>query len=197
MAQPMRQPVRPNCRKLIEQRIRAARPPWEVAGVDYAVGVPTGTTLKDPTLISMSGVSVDTTNRLIRITGNNVTLSGYDFSLHGGYGVLVTGANDTITNSNFALGTYQGAYEIYEPTSGAGGLTITNCVFDETGNGQGNNESGVIAYGASGTITLQYNQFENIPQHVLEMTQASGTTASLVYEDNLIENGGIEARRAS
>ena len=39
-------------------------------------------------------------------------------------------------------------------------------VFDETGNGQGNNESGVIAYGASGTITLQYNQFENFPQHV-------------------------------
>ena len=47
----------------------AVRPPWEVAGVDYAVGVPTGTTLKDPTLrISMSGVSVDTTNRLILVT---------------------------------------------------------------------------------------------------------------------------------
>ena len=170
----------------------AVRPSWMVAGVDYYVGLPTGTVLNDPTLISMAGVSVDTTNHLIRITGNNVTLSGYDFSLHGGYGVLVTGANDTITNSNFGLGTYQGAYEIYEPTSGGGGLTITNCTFNETGTGQGNSESGIIAYGAPGTITLQYNLFENFPQHVLEMTQSAGTTASLVYEYNLIENGGIQ-----
>src|SRR5208337_722431 len=38
------------------------RPPWQVAGVDYAAGVPSGTTLKDPSTVAMAGVSVNTTN---------------------------------------------------------------------------------------------------------------------------------------
>src|SRR5262249_43812194 len=33
----------------------AVRAPWQVAGVDYAVGVPVGTTLRDPATISMAG----------------------------------------------------------------------------------------------------------------------------------------------
>jgi len=31
------------------------RPPWKVAGVDYAVGVPAGTALADPTTIFDTG----------------------------------------------------------------------------------------------------------------------------------------------
>ena len=63
----------------------AARPPWQVAGVDYAVGVPSGMTLKDPATINMAGVSVNAASHLIVMSGNNVTLSGYDFSLEGGW----------------------------------------------------------------------------------------------------------------
>ena len=43
----------------------ASRPAWGVAGVDYHVGVPQGLALKDPTTISMAGVSVDATNSRI------------------------------------------------------------------------------------------------------------------------------------
>ena len=69
----------------------ASIPQWEVAGVDYAVGVPTGTALKDPSTISMAGVSVNTTTRVVDITGSNITLNGYDFSLHGGYVIYIGG----------------------------------------------------------------------------------------------------------
>ena len=40
------------------------------------------------------------------------------------------------------------------------------------------------------TVTLEYNWFKNFPQHVLELTQGSGTSFSLVYKYNLIDQGG-------
>src|SRR3954468_17404608 len=67
----------------------AVRPTWNVAGVDYYVGTPIGTVLKDPTSISMAGVSVDKSAHIIRVGGSNVTLSGYDFGLNGGWQVNV------------------------------------------------------------------------------------------------------------
>ena len=69
----------------------SVRPAWQVAGVDYAVGVPTNMTLKDPTVAANlpAGVSIDTTNHVIDITKNNVTLNGFDFSLHGGWGIVI------------------------------------------------------------------------------------------------------------
>src|SRR4051812_26172243 len=83
----------------------AARPGWDVAGVDYAVGIPTGAVLKDPASISMAGVSVDANAHAVHVTGNNVTLSGYDFSGGGGWTVYVdSGTNITIQNSNFLVG---------------------------------------------------------------------------------------------
>ena len=54
---------------------------WQVAGVDYAVGVPAGTVLKDPMTINMAGVSLDVADQIANVTGNNVVLSGYHFSL--------------------------------------------------------------------------------------------------------------------
>ena len=86
----------------------SVRPAWQVAGVDYAVGVPTNMTLKDPTVAANlpAGVSINSTNHVIDITANNVTLNGYDFSLHGGWGINidpgVTGT--TIENCNFSMG---------------------------------------------------------------------------------------------
>src|SRR5262245_3500374 len=54
------------------------QPPWSVAGVGYYVGVPTNITLKDPSTIAMAGVSIK--GHEIDITGNNVTLNGYNFN---------------------------------------------------------------------------------------------------------------------
>src|SRR5271168_4859360 len=56
----------------------------KIAGVDYYVGIPSGTTLMDWQSISQTGVSVDSSNSVVTIMADNVTLSGIDFSLHGG-----------------------------------------------------------------------------------------------------------------
>lgn len=79
------------------------RPPWHVAGVDYYSGCPLNTILKDPASISMAGVSI--AGQQLTVSGNNITLDSYDFSLEGGWFVHVTGNNCTITNNFWRIGT--------------------------------------------------------------------------------------------
>ena len=134
-----------------------ARAPWKVAGVDYSVGYPSGTVLKDPATISMAGVSVSPGQVLI--TGDNITLDGYDFSLNGGYGVFIAGTahNTTITNSNFKVGSQHQAPIVWEGQN----LTVTNNVLD------GNNDTSVgpagliEGFSPSGTLTVKYNWLKN------------------------------------
>ena len=82
------------------------RPPWEVAGVDYAVGVPSGTTLKDWWTLSGPGISVDKVTGVVLVTNTTgVTLDGIDFSLHGGANVaFVNSPGGVVENSKFAVG---------------------------------------------------------------------------------------------
>ena len=87
----------------------AARPSWNVAGVDYHVGIDSGVTLRDPTpggvldpALAALGVTLSGAN--IYVNGNNQTISGWDFSLHGGYSLKIEGNNDTVKNNKFALG---------------------------------------------------------------------------------------------
>jgi hypothetical protein len=167
-------------------RVYVLRSPCHVAGVDYAVG-PQQIPTKDPATISMAGVSVDKSTRTVIITGNNVTLDGYDFSSQGGYQVYISGANDTISNSNFVLGSNTGGYLI-DGGSSASKLTISNNTMDAS---SGGNETSLIGFAGSGAIILENNWFKNFPQHVLELIQGPGTTFSVVYKYNLIENGGV------
>ena len=76
----------------------AVRPPWYVAGVDYAVGPHPGVALKDPTTINMAGVVLDSTHRWVMITRDGITLNGYDFTLSGGWTLVIEAADVTISN---------------------------------------------------------------------------------------------------
>src|SRR5437588_1245279 len=112
----------------------AVRPTWNVAGVDYAVGYASGTTLKNPSTISMAGVSVDSVNHTINVTGSNVTLDGYDFSLNGGWFVSVnSGNNDIIENSKFVVGSNGGGIYV---APNASNVTIQYNVIDGGGSSQ-------------------------------------------------------------
>jgi hypothetical protein len=161
--------------------------PCRVAGVNYPVGYGS-TALRDPINCEClpSGVSADANNHFIRVVNTpNVTLDGFDFSLHGGYLLYCDGsANLTITNSNFAMGAnhQSGAIGI---NSGCTNMRITNSVFDGVGNNYPcGNWSVVTTMGAG--VTLQYNWIKNFSQHVLE---ANGGGA-VIYRHNLIEEGG-------
>ena len=161
----------------------ATRPPWEVAGVDYAVGVPAATVLKNPALISMAGVTVNTKTHTITVTQSNVTLSGYDFSLSGGWEIVIDlgVTNTTISNSNFVVGSNQ-KMPIYA-RSGSGNLTLTNNSF----NGANSNSVwALVAYYGSGAITAQYNSFVNAPKLAI----ACGPNVTAVAEYNLFYNSG-------
>ena len=109
------------------------RPNWNVAGVDYPVGAPPSNTLTDPqTLPTCSGVThplcinsgvAHEVDIVAANSGSNVVVDHYDFSLHGGYQLVLTYAdtgNFTLTNSKFQAGTnFQSGGDIY--TSAAGG----------------------------------------------------------------------------
>ncbi len=166
----------------------ALRPPWKVAGVDYAVGVPSGTALKDPTTISMPGVSINTNRHIIFVTGSNVTLNGHDFSLHGGWSVYIErGTSGTvIENSNFLVGANN--LVPISAESGAGNLTVEYCTIDGGGFGIAGNPGAIyalISYNGSGGLTVEYDWLKNAPQHIIEFR--NGT---LIDQYNLIQNAG-------
>jgi hypothetical protein len=162
------------------------RPAWQVAGVDYHVGVPQGLALKDPSTISMSGVSVNTSTHIVTITGNNVTLSGYDFSLNGGWGVVISGQDATIANSNFVVGS-NGNAPILGTTS-SGNVTVTACTINGAGNANMSG-AGLIEMRGTGTLTVNYSWLENSPYDMIDMHN-NGPSA-LVAQYNLFQNAGL------
>ncbi len=79
-------------------------PPWNVAGVDYFVGLPSATTLRDPTTSELpNGCSYRSANRTIECKGDGIVIKGYDFSLFGGLKLDVTGHNISVTESKVRL----------------------------------------------------------------------------------------------
>ena len=154
----------------------AVRPPWMVAGVDYAVGIPRGTVLTDWESLTGPGISIQ--GNLVRIDNTNgVHISNVDFSLHGGANLYINNSNDTVvTNCKFQSYT---TADIIQFAGSSSGLTVNYS--DITG---GSNGSGLI--GATGNVVVQYNWMNNFPQHAVELYGS----ASLDMRYNLIENGG-------
>ena len=155
----------------------AVRAPWQVAGVDYAVGINAGTVLKNPTTMNMAGVSVDTSNHIVFVTGNNVVLDGWNFK---GWAVDVTGQNATVTNSDFTQGVLK--YDI-----GSVGGTVEYCKFDQSGTVP--DTAPFMAFG-SGTFVLQYNDFENAYHMHAQFTYGNGQSQSVIFQYNLLQNAG-------
>ena len=154
----------------------AARPPWKVAGVDYYVGLPAGTYLKDPLTTAADGWAVDTTNHQIRVKANNVRLDGYDFSLHGGYGIyILAGIRGTVVvNSKFLVGTNNVVPIVAE--ADAGDLTIKYNTIDGgslTANGNSNSVWALISFNGSGNFVAQYNFMTNAPSDAIDFSNGT------------------------
>jgi hypothetical protein len=158
----------------------ANRPPWQVAGVDYAVG-PQYTPYKDPATISMAGVSVNSSSKLITVTGANVSLDGYDFSLGGGWAVVTYGANTSITNSKFVMTT---ATNPITAMSSASGLYVGYCSID------GGGKAGFLINSFNpGATVIEYNWFKNPASDIVSwMMSNNSMSGSLKLKYNLIEN---------
>lgn len=95
------------------QRVRypsvGTQPPWMVAGVDYRVGIPQGTTLIDWQTIDSSSGSNPIPG--VSVSGHNIgvadgtTIDGVDFSLHDGAFLNASGVNGlAVRRSKFGWG---------------------------------------------------------------------------------------------
>lgn len=161
------------------------RPAWNVAGVDYHVGVPDGISLKDPSAISMQGVTVDKNAKVIYVTGDNVTLDGYNFSLSGGWEVNVQGANTTIKNSYFAIGSNNRAP--ITSTASASNMVVSYVTID--GNNKDPGWGGLISYRGN-SFTVEFSELKNAGGDMIQQIDG-GRNSTVIVRNNLIENGGM------
>jgi hypothetical protein len=175
-----------------------AATPWNMPGVDYYVGVPSGTVLKDPTSAANLPAGASVSGHFVTVTGCNVTLDGFDFTLHDTalvINVTGTGCTTTVQNSKQqAMSSSITFFPIAQLTNlGSGGAFVYR-----------NNEyDGLAPYGVTGgsgfavnapiccqgNVTLEYNYFHNFDAKIIQM---SGTTPSspMVERYNLFADFG-------
>lgn len=110
--------------------------PWQVAGVDYYVGITSGTTLTS-WVTACTGPNWTVTNpggsppNLCQLN-NNIPVSGIDFSAGTGAQLRLdssAGLSNGVTISNCKFG---GSGDAIQTLSGFKNLTIVNCEFDGT-----------------------------------------------------------------
>ena len=162
---------------------------WNVAGVDYHVGIPAGTALKDPTVPANLPAGASYASSVVTVTGCHVTLDGFDFTLHATSVVVnlpsgAAGCTTTIQDSKFSA-----AAPAWQPIAnllalGSGGAFVF----------QRNEYDGLAAIGnprgsgyyvndpiqGSGDITLAYNYFHGFDSKVI---QVSGSTPSAPFTE--------------
>lgn len=162
------------------------RPGWKVAGIDYAVGVPAGTALHDPATITLPGVSIDASQHLIYVTGDNIVLDGYDFSLEGGWGLYVQGAGDVIQNCNFQVG--ENNMVPINGAASASNLLITHSTINGGGVGVVGNAGAiwaVVSYDGTG-LTVEHSWLAFTPVDAIDFNGGG----ALIVRKNLFNNLG-------
>jgi hypothetical protein len=171
-----------------------ARPPWDVAGFDYAVGPITGTTYLDPSTISVSGVTVNASAHTVTISGNNITLSAIDFGMDSGWQVIVNGSNDALVNDKFTVGANQGALaNVLTVNTSATNFTMTSNEFNGANIGPTPQVGQTISISASGTVTVEYNYFVACGGDVIDFN-ANNTAMVPIVKWNLNKDyGGVAA----
>jgi hypothetical protein len=164
-----------------------ASTPWNVAGVDYHVGIPSGTTLRDPTSAGNLPAGASYASSVVTVSGCNVTLDGFDFTQHSTSVVVkVTSSNCTTTIEDSL---FWAAAPALQPIAnllnlGPGG----SFVFQRNeyngraaiGNSQGSGYQVNDPIQGSGAITLEYNYFHNFDSKVI---QVSGSTPAAPFTE--------------
>jgi hypothetical protein len=163
------------------------RPPWDVAGVDYAVGIAPGTILDDPTTAKLpSGCSFSGT--LVSCSTGDIIVSGYDFSLHGGIRLVTNSATNVyITNNKFSL-----SPNCTDPVIDARGTTSTLTIMNNVFNGGGTTCSS-LNYGTiinfinpnGANFIGEYNLFLSTPQDAVDARGPSSGSSTYTLKYNV------------
>lgn len=173
------------------------RPPWNVAGVDYYVGVRPGSQLQDWRTLNRPDLVVDVANGVVYCGPTTALVQNIDFSL--GTGAVLrngSGASSAYTVNNCKFGApfpdafyLQATGSLLVDISGSSTVTLTNCTFDGTGTGNGSPNLAAFVTSYTSMIVM-YNLFYHPTQSVLSLGAASagGANFRLVYKYNLICN---------
>ncbi|MEK7704203.1 MAG: hypothetical protein AAB426_04535, partial [Myxococcota bacterium] len=170
------------------------RPPWDVAGVDYCVGAPTsGQSYADPAGGGLPAGCIYAGDT-VTCTHDGTTITGWDFTLHGGIQLVLNGSANTVTKNKFAAGT-NCVDPVIRITATSGTFTMTYNSIDG-GNADGCDGQGAFAtevagsYGtASNTYVIQYNYFTRAWQDVLNFGGgALNVKYNYFYDNGLSSN---------
>jgi hypothetical protein len=162
-------------------------PPWNVAGVDFAVGISVDVPLKDPTKSLLpSGCSLRGTS--LTCSGT-VTLDGYDFSLHEGTTLVLTKGNITVRNCLFVVGTNQGKLGKIIDVSGRTDAAFINNEFDGANIPVTPQLGQTISITSTGQITFRYNYFHNSGGDMIDF---SGGPQVNIVQYNLFKDIGLK-----
>lgn len=167
------------------------RPPWNVAGADYRVGINTGSGLTDPNTISASigtkstgaAAGVSESDFALTILQDNVTLDGYDFTTGGNWVVINGGKSGlTIKNCNFK--------KLAVKVDTAGGLvTLLYNKFDGLGGSGETTFGALVILGAGVSVIAKYNWFKDAPNDFLDMGTADTLIAYNLFDTSSYESG--------
>ena len=145
-------------------------------------------------LAAPDGCSYDDPTPTLQCKGDGLVVSGYDFSLHGGTKIKISGSNNTITNNKFAQAPNCQDPLIY--------FTIKDRWLAEREPEQlrwrrwrmhriSNFGSMIFGlYGDKSKLTMQYNYFYGTPQDVIDNTGPKSGSATLVVRYNLFDGHG-------
>ena len=150
--------------------------------------------MQDPATGTLpAGVTRNLSAHTFTISGNNVVLSGFDFSLEGGWQVVVTGNNDTIENNNFAIGSND-----LDPINTGGDTINSVTIKNNVINGNGIEPSlnvALIWLLDQGTSTIEYNLIENAFTTAIQESPSgsngSASEAGQIIQYNVIANSGL------
>jgi hypothetical protein len=170
------------------ERYGSARPPFDVPGVDYYVGVPSNIVLKDPTARGAlpSCATYEASKHAILIEkGTSCTLDGFDFTKGGGLGVQIPAGvvSTTITNSQFGL-TGNPAVSTGWIDRRGGDFTLTNSTLE------GPRGTPYFDVYTNGNVDIEYNYFHDLDEHGLNFV---GTNTTVNISHNAFVQYGMRA----
>jgi hypothetical protein len=137
----------------------------------------------------MPGVTVDATQHLISVTGDNVTLDGFDFGLEGGWGIVTHGNKTTVSRCTFKVGANNRIP--ITASAEASGLTVQQTTIDGGGIGVVGKADAIFALiAAEGPdLTVEESWMRFAPVDAIDFN-GGGT---LIVRENLFNNLGYAA----
>lgn len=164
------------------------RPPWNVAGVDFGVGVPTGTSLIDVTTATLP-TGCHFASPVVTCSSGTPTLSALDFTLHNGTVLNITSGSVTVLNSKFKVGSNSAGFNHNVMTaSGTANITAKNNEFDGASVVVQAKIDQMLNLENTGTTDFEYDWFHDAGGDVID---GGAGVKNDIYRYNVFTNNGM------